>query len=101
MVDFLGIVIGGILGFLELLLVAWVISTWLIQFNVINMRNPTVRQIEYMLEAATRPMLAPVRRIVPSLGVIDISPLIVFLILEGLRRGLLPWLLGILARYTG
>jgi len=44
------------------------------------------------LEAVTTPILRPFQRIIPSLGGVDISPIIVILILQGVRGYLLPWL---------
>ncbi len=57
-----------------------------------NDRHPIVRQIEGFLYAVTRPVLAPIRRIIPNLGAVDISPIIALLIIEGARSYLLPWL---------
>jgi len=70
------------------------VLSWLVAFDVVNLRNPFMRQVAYMLEAVTRPVLAPFRRIIPPLGGIDISPVIAILIIGGVRNYLLPWLLG-------
>jgi YggT family protein len=43
------------------------------------------------LEAVTRPLLAPVRRIIPPLGGVDISPIIVILVIAGALRYLIPY----------
>ncbi len=51
-----------------------VIMSWLIGFNVINGANPYVRQISYALHRLTEPLLGPIRRFLPDLGGIDISP---------------------------
>jgi len=68
------------------LIFAMVIMSWLVAFNVVNPRNRLVSQIERSLRALTDPILWPVRRIVPTLGGLDISPLIVLLLLEFIRR---------------
>ncbi len=56
----------------------YVIMGWLISFGVINMRNQNVRQIYLVLERAASFTLDPIRKIIPPLGGLDFSPLIVF-----------------------
>lgn len=62
-----------------------VIMSWLIGFNVINGSNPYVRQISYALHRLTEPLLGPIRRLLPDLGGIDISPIVLLLALQFLR----------------
>ncbi|GAB5510055.1 MAG: YggT family protein [Hyphomicrobiales bacterium] len=52
------------------------ILSWLVAFNVVNPRNEVVGTIGRVVHALTEPLLAPIRRFVPSLGGIDISPII-------------------------
>jgi YggT family protein len=61
------------------------IVSWLVVFNVLNIRNPTVNRILRGLDAVTDPMLRPIRRFMPNLGGIDISPIILILLLQALR----------------
>lgn len=61
------------------------ILSWLIAFDVLNVRNPTVNRIVHALEAITDPMLRPIRRFMPNLGGIDISPIILLLLLQALK----------------
>ncbi len=67
-------------------LIASVVLSWLIGFNVINIRNDMVRSIWTAIEALTEPVLRPIRRFLPNLGGIDISPIIVLLLLAFLRQ---------------
>jgi YggT family protein len=67
-------------------ILAMVIMSWLTAFNVVNARNPFVAQVDRALYALTNPVMGPVRRIIPSLGGLDISPIIVVLLLEFIRR---------------
>ena len=67
------------------LLIAQVILSWLIYFNVVNTRHPFVNAVGRFLHQITAPALRPIKRIVPSLGGIDISPLILILLLGFLR----------------
>lgn len=63
------------------LLVASVILSWLINFNVINTRNQFVAMIVESLWRLTEPGLRPIRRILPNLGGLDISPVVLILLL--------------------
>ena len=62
-------------------LVASAILSWLIAFNVVNMRNQAVATIVDVLYRLTEPVLGPIRRILPNLGGLDISPVVVILLL--------------------
>jgi len=63
------------------LVIAWVILSWLIAFNVVNTRNPLVASISEFLYRITEPALWPLRQRLPNLGRIDISPIVLFLII--------------------
>ena len=69
------------------------ILSWLYAFNVVNPRNQFVGSIGNMLYRLTEPALRPIRRFMPDLGGIDISPIIVLLILFFLRQFLLTTVL--------
>ena len=60
-------------------LVIWVVISWLVAFDVINTRNRAVYMISDFLYRITEPALRPIRRVVPNLGGIDISPIILIL----------------------
>lgn len=66
-------------------LIASAIFSWLYAFNVINSSNQFVDAIGTFLYNVTEPVLRPIRRIMPDLGGIDISPIIVLLIIFFLR----------------
>jgi YggT family protein len=63
------------------LLIAAVVMSWLIAFNVVNMRNQFVAMIADFLYRITEPALRPIRNFMPNLGGIDISPIILILII--------------------
>ncbi len=71
------------------LVLAYVIMSWLVGFNVINLQNQFVRQIYYGINNVVEPMLAPIRRILPTAGGIDFSPLVLLIGVEVLRIFLL------------
>lgn len=60
-------------------IIAAVVFSWLISFNVINAYNPFVRSLWNALQAVTEPLLKPIRQLLPDLGGIDISPIILYL----------------------
>ena len=63
------------------LLIAAAILSWLVAFNVVNTRNQFVASIGEFLFRNTEPALRPIRNILPNLGGIDISPVILILII--------------------
>jgi len=63
------------------ILIASAILSWLIAFNVVNMRNQVVAMIAEALWRLTEPALRPIRRFLPNLGGLDISPVILILLL--------------------
>jgi YggT family protein len=67
------------------ILIASAIFSWLYAFNVINSSNQFVDAIGRFLYNVTEPVLRPIRRVMPNLGGIDISPIIVLLIIFFLR----------------
>jgi YggT family protein len=67
------------------LLIASVVLTWLVHFSVVNPRNRVVHVIGDFLFRITAPALRPIRNLLPSLGGIDISPVILILILVFVR----------------
>jgi YggT family protein len=62
-------------------LIASAILSWLIAFNVVNMRNQVVATIAEALWRLTEPALRPIRRFLPNLGGLDLSPVVLILLL--------------------
>ena len=63
------------------LLIAAAVLSWLIAFNVVNARNQFVSMVGDFLFRITEPVLRPIRSIMPNLGGIDVSPVIVILLI--------------------
>jgi len=82
--------ISQLLRLLQYAIVATAIISWLVAFDVINLRNRVAYSIAHFLDQVTRPVLRPFQRIIPPLGGVDISPLIVLLLIYGLRVIVLP-----------
>ena len=76
------------------------ILSWLVVFNVVNVRNRFVYQLGRFLDAITEPVLRPIRKIVPLIGGIDLSPIVLIFGLQFLlvlfNRTLAPMLIGTL-----
>jgi len=68
------------------LLIIWAVLSWLVAFNVVNTSNRLVYLVGDFLNRITEPALRPIRRVMPDLGGIDISPMILILLLLFLRN---------------
>lgn len=60
-------------------IIAGVILSWLMGFGVVNPYNQFVRSLYQAINAVTEPLLRPIRRIMPDLGAIDLSPVVLLL----------------------
>jgi YggT family protein len=87
---FLYFIVDNLLGLLVIAIIISAVLSWLVAFDVINLRNRFVYNFSRFLDAVTRPILRPVQRIIPPLGGVDISPIIVLLVIQGIRLYLLP-----------
>lgn len=74
-----------ILDVARYLILAHIIMSWLINFQVLNLRQPIVYQIWTALQNTLEPLYSRIRNMLPQLGGIDFAPLIVLLIVYGLR----------------
>lgn len=68
------------------ILIASAVLSWLVAFNVANPRNPVVSQVGEALWRLTEPALAPIRRVIPNLGGLDLSPVVLIIGLFFLRN---------------
>ena len=99
--------VNPIIGLISLLLdfywwvvLAAVIVSWLIAFNVINLHNQFARQVVRVLDALTEPLFRQIRRVIPVFGGLDLSPLIVLLAITWLQYYVLPWSVDRFHLYT-
>jgi YggT family protein len=72
------------------IIIAGAIMSWLIAFNVINPYNQFVRSLWAGFNALTEPLLRPIRRWLPDLGGIDISPMVLILICLFIQTVVIP-----------
>ena len=85
--------IGAVADVLLLLLqlytyvvIAAVVASWLVGFGIVNSYNPVARAILSTLHALTEPVFGAIRRVLPAMGGLDLSPLIVLLVIFFLQR---------------
>ncbi|ATC26518.1 YggT family protein [Caulobacter vibrioides] len=100
-IQFVFFILGGLLSLLWWAIVISAILSWLVAFDVINRRNTAVYQVLDFLDRVTGPVLRPFQRVIPSLGGVDISPIVVLLIISGVQNYLLPALQGTLIALLG
>lgn len=78
--------VDTLIYFYTILIIAAVVMSWLVAFGVLNTYNRFARTLIHMLDAVTEPAFRLVRRIIPPLGGLDLSPMIVLLVLWALQR---------------
>jgi YggT family protein len=100
-IEFIGYIGDAILGLAILAIIVNAILSWLVAFDVVNLRNRFVYQLSRMLDAITRPMLRPFQRFIPPLGGIDITPLIALIVLQGVKVFLWGAFINFLIRLAG
>jgi len=71
-------------------LIAMAVMSWLIAFRIVRVDHPAVRMVVELLYRLTEPVLRPIRKAMPDLGGIDISPVIVILIIIFIQSVVLP-----------
>ena len=79
-------IIDMILQILVWVIIAQVIISWLVAFNVINTSSNFVRTVLDVLDRLTAPLYRPIRKILPDFGGIDFSPIVLILAIQILRK---------------
>ncbi len=99
--SFLYFIVDSLIQLVIFAMVINAVLSWLIVFDVVNMRNRFIYQISRFLDAVTRPVMRPVQKIIPPFGGVDISPIIVIIVLVGVQRFILPMIFGPLRNLIG
>ena len=86
-----------VIEILTWIVIAGAIMSWLVAFGVVNLRNQFIRIVVDMLYRLTEPMLRPIRRVLPNLGGVDISPVVLLVALAVLREALRYYVWPIIA----
>jgi len=79
-----------LLNVLWWIIIVQAIMSWLIAFNVVNLHNDFIRSIMIALDRLTTPLYRPIRRIMPDLGALDLSPMVVLLAIIILQQAVMP-----------
>ena len=79
-------IIDMILQILVWIIIAQVILSWLVAFNVINTSSNFVRTLLDALDRITAPLYRPIRKVMPDFGGIDFSPIVLILAIQILRK---------------
>lgn len=78
-------ILANAIQFYLMLIMATIIISWLVFFNVVNMRNKWVYKLCMLLARVTEPVYKPIRRFIPPMAGMDFTPMIVIFGLMGLR----------------
>jgi YggT family protein len=91
MLNPIAFVIVKALGLYSWIVLAAVIVSWLVAFNVINSHHNFVRSLLRTLYALTEPVFRQIRKVIPPIGGLDLSPLVVFFIIMGIQYAMTEW----------
>lgn len=83
-----------ILSVVYFIMIVHIIMSWLINFQVLNTRQPLVYQIWAGLNQLLEPIYRPIRNILPNTGTLDLAPLVALIIVISLRQYVLPTIFG-------
>ena len=81
-----------ILSVVFFIMIVHIVMSWLITFQVLNLRQPIVAQIWYGLNNLLEPIYRPIRNVLPNTGGLDLAPLVAFIVVIALRDIILPHL---------
>jgi YggT family protein len=82
--------VNTILGLYLTVIIVGAVMSWLVAFDVINLRNKLVATIYDMCERLTTPALNPIRKVIPNLGGVDLSPVVLIIGIQFLQRFAVP-----------
>ena len=94
-------VIRMILGLLQVVLIIYVVISWLYAFDIIDRRNQFVRTVWEFCSRLTDPLLRPLRRLIPPIAGVDLSVLILLLVIWLLQNEVTYWIEGMLLGTRG
>jgi YggT family protein len=101
MIHILFELIRAVLGLIQVILIVYVVISWLYAFDIVSPRNQFVRAIWEFTSRLSDPFLRPLRRLIPPIGGVDLSVLVLLLILWLLQAEVSYWLEGMLLGTRG
>jgi YggT family protein len=96
MIHILFELIRAILGLIQIVLIVYVVISWLFAFDIVSRRNSLVNSVWEFTRRLSDPMLRPLRRIIPPVAGVDLSVLVLLLILWLLQAEVSYWLEALL-----
>jgi YggT family protein len=82
--------LGTIVGLYLWVIIVNAVLSWLVAFDVVNLRNKLVATIYDTCERLTNPALAPIRKVIPNLGGVDLSPVALIIALQMVQKFAIP-----------
>lgn len=90
--DFFLFLIVAACEVLKWALIIYAVMSWLIAFNVVNLRNQFVGIVQDTLQRLLEPLLRPIRRVLPNLGGVDLSPLVLLILVLAVQYQVRKWM---------
>jgi YggT family protein len=90
-IDPISLLLITLLGYYSYVVIAAVVMSWLVGFNVVNLHNRFVRSVAYFLSLLTEPVFRLVRKVLPPIAGLDLSPLVVLFAIWFVSDGVIPW----------
>jgi len=84
--------LSSVLSLINIALIVYIVISLLINFNILNRHQPLVSRVEYALGRLLEPLLRPIRQMLPDMGGIDLSPIVIILLLQFLEYALVYYL---------
>jgi YggT family protein len=82
--------VNTVLGLYLTVIIVGAVMSWLVAFDIINLRNKLVSTIYDLCDRLTTPVLAPIRKVIPNLGGVDLSPVVLIIGIQFLQRFAVP-----------
>jgi len=101
MIHILFELIRAILGLMSVVLIVYVVISWLYAFDIVDRRNQFIRSTWEFCARVTDPLLRPLRRLIPPIAGVDLSVLVLLLLISLLQHEVTYWLEGVLLGTRG
>jgi YggT family protein len=82
--------VNTVLGLYLTVIIVGAVMSWLVAFDIINLRNKLVSTIYDLCDRLTTPVLGPIRKVIPNLGGVDLSPVVLIIGIQFLQRFAVP-----------
>ncbi len=86
---FIGDVLMMVVNIYFWIVIMHVVVSWLIAFDILNVRNSKAQRLVEALSRAVEPVLAPIRRVIPPIAGIDISPIVLIIAIQIVQRAII------------